>query len=162
MSFHGSGLWNLFSDDFDRLYNAWNVAVRHAWNLPKTTHRYLIESISGSLHPKVMLASRYSKFVKSLQSSPKYSVRVLASMCTSDLRTVMGHSLDKICNECDMAISSDSSYPTPAQIKKNMKYFPVPVNEKWRTGAITELLDKQFPGFTENEMNEIVSYLCKT
>ena len=83
VSLHGSGLWNLFSDDCDRLYKAWNVAVRHAWNLPNTTHRYLIESISGSLNPKVMLASRYSKFVKSLQSSPKYSVKVLASMCSS-------------------------------------------------------------------------------
>ena len=75
-SFYGSGLWDLFSPDCERLYAAWNVAVRHAWGVPNTTHRYLIEEISGSLHPKVMLASRYIGFVKSLCTSPKYSMRV--------------------------------------------------------------------------------------
>ena len=55
--------------DCERLYAAWNVAVRHAWGVPNTTHRYLIEEISGFLHPKVMLASRYIGFFKSLCTS---------------------------------------------------------------------------------------------
>ena len=93
VSFHGSGLWDLFSSDCGRLYKAWNVAVRHVWNVPNTTHRYLIETISGCLHPKVMLASCCCGFVKSLLSIPKYPVRVLASLCSSDQRTVMGRCL---------------------------------------------------------------------
>ena len=56
-SFYGSGLWDLYSSDCQRLYTAWNVAVRQAFQVPNTTHRYLIESISGCSHPKVMLAS---------------------------------------------------------------------------------------------------------
>ena len=70
VSFHGSGLWDLFSSDCDRLYKAWNVAVIHAFGVANTTHRYLIEDISKSLHPKVMLSSRYCSFVKSLLASP--------------------------------------------------------------------------------------------
>ena len=88
VSFHGSCLWDLFSADCDHLYRAWNVAVRLAWNVPNTTHRYLIEPLSDTLHPKVMLSSRYVSFVKSLSSSPKYVIRVLASLCIGDLRTV--------------------------------------------------------------------------
>ena len=96
---------DLFSADCDRLYKAWNVAVRHAWNVPNTTHRYLIELISGSLHPKVMLASRYTGFVKSLLTSPKYPVRVLARLCATDNRTVMGCSLSQIGRECGIPAS---------------------------------------------------------
>ena len=105
VSFHGSGLWNIFSDECERLYKAWNVAVRHAWKIPNTTHRYLIESISGTLHPKVMLASRYSGFAQSLLDSPKYPVRVMASLCTTDNRTVSGRSLSQISRECGLARS---------------------------------------------------------
>ena len=77
-SYYGSGLWDMFSADCQRLYTAWNVTVRHSWSVPNTTHKYLIEGISGSLHPKIMLASGYTSFVRSLLSSPKYFIRVLA------------------------------------------------------------------------------------
>ena len=80
VSFFMSCLWDLFSADCEHLYKAWNVAVRLAWSVPNTTHRYLIEPISESLHPKVMLSSRYVSFVKRLSSSPKYVIRVLASL----------------------------------------------------------------------------------
>ena len=59
VSFTGSCLWDLLSADCESLYRAWNVAVRTAWAVPYRTHRYLIESLSGSLLLKVMLASRY-------------------------------------------------------------------------------------------------------
>ena len=105
VSFHGSGLWNIFSDECERLYKAWNVAVRHAWKIPNNTHIYLIESISGTLHPKVMLASQYSGFAQSLLNSPRYPVRVMASLCTTDNRTVLGRSLSQISRECGLARS---------------------------------------------------------
>ena len=104
-SFYGSGLWDLYSTDCQRVYTAWNVAVRHAWKVPNTTHRYLIENVSGCIHPKVMLASRYLGFVKSMLTSPKYSMRVLASSTANDLRTVMGRTLSMISKECSLLLS---------------------------------------------------------
>ena len=159
-SYYGSGLWDMFSADCQRLYTAWNVAVRHAWSVPNTTHRYLIEGISGSLHPKVMLASRYSGFVKSLRSSPKYSMRVLASCTSTDLRTVMGRTLYKISRECSCSLES----LTPGLTKKSMKYFPVPSTEEWRIGVLSELLsdELQIPGFTYQEVNELTTFLCNS
>ena len=35
------------------------------WNVPNTTHRYLVEVISMCTHPKVMLASCYFTFSQS-------------------------------------------------------------------------------------------------
>ena len=80
VSFHGSGLWDIMSSKCEGLYKAWNVAVRLAFQVPRNTHRYLIEEISGCLHPKVMLASRYVKFVEQLKSSNKMGIRVLANL----------------------------------------------------------------------------------
>ena len=163
VSFHGSGLWDMISSDCDRLYKAWNVAVRNAWNVPNTTHRYIIELISGSLHPMVMLATRYCRFVKSLLSSPKYPLRVLASMCSSDRRTVMGHTLPEICKECGVQ-GADLSMLNSITVKKKMKYFPVPDLESWRTGFLSELIseDLEVPCFTEQEIGEMVSFLCQS
>ena len=161
VSFYGSGLWDLFSGDYERLYAAWNVAVRQAWNVPYRTHRYLIEIISGALHPKVMLASRYSGFVSSLLNSPKYHVRVLARLCVTDQRTVIGRSSTQISRETGLA-RWEPSQLCPALVKKKMKYFEVPAHEHWRTGFLTELLSDtlEIPGFSDDELEEMVSYLC--
>ena len=160
VSFHGSCLWDLFSADCDHLYRAWNVAVRLAWNVPNTTHRYLIEPLSETLHPKVMLSSRYVSFVKSLSSSPKYVIRVLASLCIGDLRTVLGRTLQRLAAECKCDISSLS----PVIIKKHVKYFSLPRQEEWRVPILRELTsqDVQIPGFTPEEIQVMTDHLCST
>ena len=161
VSFYGSGLWDLFSSDCERLYRAWNVAIRQAWKIPNTTHRYLIESISESLHPKVMLASRYITFVKSLLASPKYPVRVFAQLCHADYRTIVGRSLSKISRECKQDIF-DPSKLTSFEVKRKMKYFPVPPDQSWRIPILSELLYKEVEilGFQKEELDEMTTYLC--
>ena len=54
--------------------------MRLACNVPRTTHRYLIEAISECLHLKVMLASRLVKFLKALKGSDKIGIRMLARL----------------------------------------------------------------------------------
>ena len=125
VSFYGSGLWDMYSDECDRIFKAWNVAVRSAWKVPYTTHRYLIEGISGCLHPKVLLACRYSTFVSSLLSSSKYPVRILASLCVEDQRTTVGRTMSKIMRDCKLDLE-DVRYLNSTLIKSNMKYYPVP------------------------------------
>ena len=160
-SFYGSGLWDLFSDDCDRIYRSWNVAMRHAWKVPNTTHRYLVEPISGSLHPKVMLASRYVQFGKSLLTSTKYQVRVLANLCSTDNRTVMGKTLSKVRRECGLSRHSPG-HLTSALVKAKMKYFEVPPDQTWRTQILSELLNSKvtIEGFDLAEVHAMITYLC--
>ena len=73
-SFYGSNLWDLFSSKCDKIYRAYNVSVRQTFKVPRETHRYLIELISDSVHPKVFLSSRFVKFNNSLRNSKKYNV----------------------------------------------------------------------------------------
>ena len=158
VSFHGSSLWDIFSKECERVYAAWNVAVRQAWAVPYRTHRYLIEAISRCLHPKVMLASRYFAFSQSLLRSTKYHVRILARLCLLDSRTRLGSTLSTLSRECGCGVNELSS----ALIKSKMKYFPIPSHEEWRTGFLSELLCSglHLPGFTPEEICGMVSYLC--
>ena len=99
MSLYGSCLWDLFSEKCERLYKAWNVSVRIALNVSRYTHRYLIEPVSKTLHPKVILCSRFVKFHNTLQAhSSKPAVKFLSKICTNDLRTTYGSNLYKISN----------------------------------------------------------------
>ena len=104
------------------------------------------KSISESLHPRVMLASRYIGFVKSLCSSPKYCMRVFSS------------TINLISIEC----TSTKDSLTSAAVKKSMKYFNVPDTEQWRVGILSELLSDtlEIPGFASQEIEEIKSFIC--
>ena len=157
-SFPGSNLWDLFSSDSERLYKAWNVAVRLAYNVPNTTHRYLISPLSSAHHLKVMLTSRYINFMKSLQASTKYVVRVLLSICVNDLRTVMGRTLSTLARLCECNVSALSA----SAVKSTLEYFPVPVGEEWRVQILKELINHEVevPGFSSEELREITEYVC--
>ena len=157
-SFHGSNLWDLFSSDSERLYKAWNVAVRLAYHAPNTTHRYLIGPLSSVHHLKVILTSRYVNFLKSLQSSTKYVVRVLVSICSHDQRTVMGRTLSTLARLCGCEVSALSA----SAVKRSVEYFPVPEDEEWRVVMLKELFNQtvEVPGFLPGELKEIKDHLC--
>ena len=70
-SFYGSQLWDYSSSEATKLLTSWNILVRKVFNVPNTTHRYLIERLSGSKHLKSILYQRYLSFVLSLTNSRK-------------------------------------------------------------------------------------------
>ena len=105
-----------------------------------------------------MLSSRYVSFVKSLSSSPKYVIRVLASLCAEDLRTVMGRTLHRLASECQCELDMLSS----VMIKKKMKYFSLPREEEWRIPILRELVNQsvQIPGFISDEIQAMTDHIC--
>ena len=86
----------------EKLYNSWNVTIRQVFQLDWCTHRYLIEHVSGCLHPKVMLASRYVTFHKSLVNCNKMGVRFLSRLNENDKSTVLGKTLQSILEQCEL------------------------------------------------------------
>ena len=86
----------------EKLYSRWNVTIRLVHGLDRCTHRYLIEHVSNCLPPKVMLASRYVTFYKSLINSSKFHVRFLARINELDQRTLLGKTLQSILEMCQI------------------------------------------------------------
>ena len=89
-------LWKLFDGPCDRIYSAWNNAIREAFNIPRASHRYFIEEVSEHLHPMVMLSSSFVKFHQTLQKSFKFCVRYLSELCSTNQRTYYAQNLRSI------------------------------------------------------------------
>ena len=134
-SFYGSNLWNLYSKEVCKIFSSWNVMVRNIFNVPRNTHRYLIETISESRHPKAMLCSRFVKFMESLLTSKKRSVRFLANLVKDDRRTLTGKTLSRIAQDCNMERDRLSYQGT-----REMKYWNPPEEESWRCPLLFDLL----------------------
>ena len=161
-SFYGSNLWDIFSKDCERLYKSWNVAIRQIFDVNRCTHRYLIESVSQSMHPKTMLCSRYVGFYKSLINSSKVSVRILARLSERDQRTILGRTLFTLCRLSHVETPSSL---TCHVVKQNIKYFDVPESELWRVGMVNELLKLKkeslfLPGFDVDETKDMLDFVC--
>ena len=70
-SFCGSHLWDLFSIEADRLEKSWNISQRILLDIPRNTHRYFIEPLSGTQHIQTSLRRRFIKFVDKINCSNK-------------------------------------------------------------------------------------------
>lgn len=134
-SMYGSNTWDILSSDCERLFRSFNVTVRNVYNVDRCTHRYLVEPISGSLHLKVMLASRYVTFFHSLVKSKKMPVRFLARLAQSDLRTVLGKTLSSLQTSCGL------THDQTTQLTAN-------------------LVKRKLPGFSKEEQEDILKHIC--
>ena len=99
---YGSNTWDLFSQDCERLSKSYNVTVRNILNLPRTTHRYLIEPLIDRPHLHVQMLARYATFGKALLANDSFPVRFLASLSSTDMRTILGRTLAKLSNSCGL------------------------------------------------------------
>ena len=165
MSFYGSNLWDLFCKDTERVYTAYNVAVRNILNVDRCTHRFLIEPLSDSLHLKTILASKFVTFHESLMTSSKLPVRFLAHLVADDLRTVHGRNLYGIATLCGMRQPIDFGQLRSRLVKNSVRYRTIPDSEEWRVNMCKELLnvrenDVTVPGFSSDELEELLGYLC--
>ena len=163
-AFYGSPLWNLRSKEAEKLFRSWNVMVRNALQIDRMTHRNLIEPLSGNLHLKPMLLSRFVKFYKGLISSPKFTVRFLARISERDMRTVLGRTLDYLTSECELERGKVESL-TPLLVKRKVVYAPLPPESMWKFQLAKEVIsvrDKNqvIVGFTDDELNEILTFTC--
>ena len=160
-TFYGSCLWDLYSPEVNKIYSSWNVTVRNVFNLPWTTHRYFIEYVSSTRHPKSLLCSRLIKFWDSLRECKKGSVRYLFNLVYNDRRTLTGKSVSRIAEDCQVERARLDFRHT-----KEIKYFPPPPGEVWRLPFLQELLDirkgRAFVlGVSHEEIEDLINDICK-
>lgn len=130
--FYGSNLWYLF--DCDPLYITWNNVIRNIFNLPRCSHRYLIEPVSQCPHLKCMLTNRFIKFYNTLYNSDKLVINNLRSIQQSDARSTFGANILKLC------ISNNDFNPLNLN-KNSLKYHEIPEDQIWRVDIIKEIVD---------------------
>ena len=94
-STHGTMEKN-FSRQSEMLENSWNVSIRNMFNLPRNTHRYLIEPLSEHAHLRTLLMKRFLLFVQKVKNSRKTKISHLLKHVMHDCRSICGNNLSKI------------------------------------------------------------------
>ena len=85
-----SPLWNLFGPGALRIESSYNKSVKLMLGLPVATHRSLIEPLTGEVHVKKVLISRFLGFLEKISRTEKKAIKMLMETAKNDVRSVTG------------------------------------------------------------------------
>ena len=98
--FYGAMLWDLYGEMSGQAFRSWNTCVKLTWDLPRSTHNYLVEQLLAkefkSVRKRIML--QYVSFVKRLGRSVSQEVRIMRSMVASNVQFVQSMTGKNITN----------------------------------------------------------------
>lgn len=158
--FYGSQAWNLADKNVNRIYVNWNKAVRKIWNLPYTTHRFLLTGITGKVHIKTQLLSRFIKLYNIMSCSSNDTVRTLMKILQYDTRSIISRNIIILAKELNIA--RHKLYEGSVQ-NINIKSA---VNTKSNMiKELTECIDNHYgklyiQNFEVDELKEILKYVA--
>ena len=160
-SFTGSSLWNLFSKETDMLLNSWNTSFRIMFDLPLSTHRYFVEPVSGKVHLMNMLMKRFLAFLNQIENSKKSIPKKILRYVKNDARSNTGANLRRIM----LLVNKVKVCDVTKKDIDEVKYAEVPPEDEWKVGMVREIIDIKYSrldveNFNEEELNEILDYLC--
>ena len=159
----GSCLWDLFSREAEMMENTWNVSMRLMLNLPKETHRRLIEPLSGIPHIKFSMLKRFLAFLQQIRNSNKEASKFLLDSIYKDTNSITGSNLRNILLMTGKATVSEL---VPDDVS-SLQYHPMPEDEMWKVSILQELIDAkhgnmEIDEFRYNELEEMLEFLCKS
>ena len=157
----GSCLWDLFSKEAVQMENTWNVSMRLMLDLPRETHRRLIEPLSEVRHIKFVLLKRFLSFIQQIQKSTKMASKALLDSILHDARSITGSNLRNILLKTDK-LNVRELIPNDVD---NMKYHPIPEGEKWKIYILQEIIAKkngtlEIGNLKEAELDVMLEHLC--
>ena len=159
--FTGSPIWDIFSEEAIKLENTWNKSVRLMLGVHFTTHRRLIEPLSGYPHVRKIFVKRFLSFLGQIEKSPKVILRLLLSEIKHDVRSTTGSNLRKILLHTKKSRVDELSV---ADVE-GIKYHQLDDSEKWKVPIIKELIDAkhgriEIENLSYEEMDETLEFLC--
>ena len=134
--FCSSSIWRFESEEARHLFSSWNKNIKMIYDLPWATHRWVLEEITGS-NLKVMLFSRFVKFVNAIFKSKKPALRFLLSVSKSDVRSLTESNLRSILLNTGVEVKPGV---TKATVVKKHTLCKVPDEERWKVPLLHSLL----------------------
>ena len=71
----GSQLWKFGTKEFVKFEATYNRSIKIMFNIPWSTHRFLIEPLSGTNHISRVLVNRYLSFIEKIKKSTKVALK---------------------------------------------------------------------------------------
>ena len=157
---YGAMLYDLQSKTSESLFKSWTTCVRLIWEVPRTTHTYLVENVLATDFPtlKNQIYVRYVNFFQQLFKSASIEVRHLARIVSRDVRSVTCKNVQHI-----TAVSGLSPWDYSAQrIKINLPVAKVPLSDWWRPSFLSKLLELRRQSKNSPQINEMINSLCSS
>ena len=131
---YGAMLYDLSSKTAESLFKAWSTCFRLVWDVPRTTHTYLVENVlADNFVPlRIQIYGRYASFFRQLFVSASKEVRHLARIASRDCRSVTWRNVQLITAVCGYSPWDYSAN----KIKKHIPLVKVPTEDWWRPGFL--------------------------
>ena len=141
--------------------NTWNVSMRLMLDIPRETHRYLIEPLSRTTHIKTIFINRFLRFLEQIRKSSKCASKHLLDSILHDARSTTGSNLRNILLKSDKARIVDLIPEDAYQVK----YHQITTNEKWRLPFIQNIIETKndqmmIMNITNDELDDMLDVLC--
>jgi hypothetical protein len=168
-SYYGCELWSLTTSNISDFCTAWRRGVRSIWNLPYTTHCYLLPLICQCLPVFDELCRRSINFARSCVSHESKLISQIASYCIHFARckSPMGSNIlfcaDRYQTNIDGILSGSSNYIVYSHYDRSI------VDVQLRASSfLSELVSirdsrQSFIGsgaFTKAELADIINHIC--
>ena len=167
---YGANLYDLSHGTVQNLFTSYNNSIRLTWSLPRTTHKYWVEALSGT-HLATQLKANQLSFLNRVRHSDKIISRLLFQSSKDNLLSTTGSNLRLLKEEAIKAniISKHDNVLTvsPKLFKQQVHYEPFPADERYRLHMMNELLsirDREMLfndiDFEDEYFTDIINFLC--
>ena len=162
--FYGSMLWDFTSEMCGQVFRSWNTCVKLAWDVPRSTHTYLVDQLLAVNHCSIkkQLLSRYVKFHKGLLKSKSVEVQVLANVVSRDIRSVTGKNLAHI----ETVTGLDPWRTNSTKVSESVPDAEVPEADMWRLPLLCQYLFQRMEMETNLEdtknISSLIDSLCSS
>ena len=138
---YGSMLWDLSSEMAGMYFRSWNTCVKLAWNVPRSTHTYLVNHLLAVNHSSLreQLLVRYVRFFQKLQKSKSSPVQLLVNIVARDIRSTTGRNLSLIQTETGLDPWKTSAH----QVNEALRRESVPDEDNWRLPLLCQFLTRR-------------------
>ena len=161
MHWTSSPIWDLFCYESQQIEFTYNYSVRKMFDLPRESHKFLIEPISNSRHLRFILMKRFLSFIQQIKKSKKVIPAKVLKWIKNDVQSVTGSNLRNIMLEVK---KTNVDNLTMSDID-GLIYQPLSEENKVTVEFLKELINVKFddmtvPGFTREEIHAIIRDLC--
>ena len=139
--------------------------MRLMLDVPRETHRYLIEPLSDTPHIKIILIKRLIKrfltFLQQIRKSNKCASKHLLSVISHDARSTTGSNLRNILLRTDKYRVSDLAPADAFQVK----YHTIGSAESWRLPFIADIIETRncqvdILNISDADLEDMLDALC--
>jgi hypothetical protein len=153
----GSNLWALYGHRAGMAWRSWDRAVKLAWRVPLSTHRYTVANLLGaefqSLRQKLL--PQYVGFFKSLLTSASTEVQLVANIVARNVATCTGRNLRLMREE----FSLNPWLATARQIREKFPACDIPPEQEWVLPELAAALEERLEREGEGEEGEEMEFL---